>query len=119
NSQPSWPLYQPRERIAGSNQPPAPRVDPTLEALDAKALVEAAKYAGDRDTDALIVTRHEHIVFEKYWHGTGFDTVADGESFARVVLALAAGAALSERKLHWPDEPIGYFITAWHDEPRG
>ena len=119
NSAPSWPLYQPRERIAGGDQPPPPRVAPEVEALDAKALADAAKYAGDRDSDALIVTRHEHIVFEKYWHGTGFDTVTDGQSFARVVVALAAGAALSQRKLHWPDEPIGYFITAWHDEPRG
>jgi CubicO group peptidase (beta-lactamase class C family) len=65
------------------------------------------------------VSRHEHIVFEKYWHGTGFDTLEDGQSFARVVAALAVGAALSERKIHWPDEPIGYFIPSWHDDPRG
>ena len=119
NSGPSSSLYQPRERVAGSNQPPAPRVAPELEQLDAKALEAAAAYAAERDSSALIVSRHEHIVFEKYWHGTGFDTVADGQSFARVVAALAAGAALSQRKIHWPDEPIGYFIPAWHDEPRG
>jgi len=119
NSGPSSSLYQPRERVAGSNQPPAPRVAPELEQLDAKALEAAAAYAAERDSSALIVSRHEHIVFEKYWHGTGFDTVEDGQSFARVVAALAAGAALAQRKIHWPDEPIGYFIEAWHDDPRG
>ena len=35
------------------------------------------------------MSRHEHIVFEKYWQGTGFDTLEDGQSFARVVTALA------------------------------
>jgi CubicO group peptidase (beta-lactamase class C family) len=119
NSAPSLPLYQPRERVAGGNQPSAPRVAPELEGLDAKTLQAAAAYAADRDSSALIVSRHEHIVFEKYWQGTGFDTVVDGQSFARVVTALAAGAALSQRKVHWPDEPIGYLVASLHDDPRG
>jgi CubicO group peptidase (beta-lactamase class C family) len=119
SSGPSSALYQPRERVAGGNQPTAPRVDPQLESLDPRALEAAASYAGERDSSALIVSRHEHIVFEKYWHGTGFDTLEDGQSFARVVAALAVGAALSERKIHWPDEPIGYFISSWHEDPRG
>jgi CubicO group peptidase (beta-lactamase class C family) len=119
DSDPSSSLYQPRERIAGGNQPTAPRVDPLLESLDPRSLEAAASYAGERDSSALIVSRHEHIVFEKYWQGTGFDTLKDGQSFARVVAALAVGAALSERKIHWPDEPIGYFISPWHDDPRG
>jgi CubicO group peptidase (beta-lactamase class C family) len=112
-------LYQPRERIAGGNEPPAPRVAPELEALDRKALETAAAYAAASDSSALIVTRHDHIVFEKYWHGTGFDTVADGQSFTRLVVALAVGAALSRRQIHWPDEPLGNFIAEWHDDPRG
>jgi CubicO group peptidase (beta-lactamase class C family) len=112
-------LYQPRELIAGGNEPPAPRVAPELESLDRKALETAAIYAGEHDSSALIVSRHEHIVFEKYWHGTGFDTVEDGQSFSRVIVALAVGAALSHRQIHWPEEPIGNFITQWRDDPRG
>ncbi len=112
-------LYQPRERITGGYQPPEPRVAPELESLDRSALEAAAVYAGERDSSALIVTRHEHIVFEKYWHGTGFDTLEDGQSFARVLAALAVGAALSHRQIHWPDEPVGNFIAQWHDDPRG
>jgi CubicO group peptidase (beta-lactamase class C family) len=112
-------LYEPRELVAGSSQPPAPRVAPELESLDGKSLEMAAAYAADRDSTALIVSRHEHIVFEKYWHGTGFDTVEDGQSFSRILVALAVGAALNRRQIHWPDEPIGAFITQWHDDPRG
>jgi CubicO group peptidase (beta-lactamase class C family) len=112
-------LYQPRELVAGGNEPPAPRVAPQLESLDPKSLEAAADYAGEKDSTALIVSRHEHIVFEKYWHGTGFDTVEDGQSLSRVVVALAVGVALSRRQIHWPEEPIGTFITQWKDDPRG
>jgi CubicO group peptidase (beta-lactamase class C family) len=112
-------LYQPRELVAGGNQPPAPRVAPQIESLDPKSLEAAADYAGEKDSTALIVSRHEHIVFEKYWQGTGFDTVEDGQSLSRVVVALAVGVALSRRQLHWPEEPIGTFITQWKDDPRG
>ena len=112
-------LYQPLELVAGGNEPPAPRVDPQLESLDPQALQAAADYAGEKDSTALIVSRHEHIVFEKYWHGTGFDTVEDGQSLSRVVVALAVGVALSRRQIHWPEEPIGNFITQWKDDPRG
>ena len=112
-------LYQPRELVAGGNEPPAPRVAPQLESLDPKSLEAAADYAGEKDSTALIVSRHEHIVFEKYWHGTGFDTVEDGQALSRVVVALAVGVALSRRQIHWPEEPIGTFITQWKDDPRG
>ena len=112
-------LYEPRERIAGGNQSVAPRVAPESESLDPRALEAAAAYAEKTDSTALIVSRHEHIVFEKYWHGTGFDTVEDGQSFSRVVVALAVGAALSRRQIHWPDEPIGDFIPEWRGDPRG
>src|SRR5690348_5585903 len=61
-------LYEPRELIAGGNQPAAPHVEPGLEGLDTRSLDTAAAYAGKTDSTALIVSRHEHIVFEKYWH---------------------------------------------------
>jgi CubicO group peptidase (beta-lactamase class C family) len=112
-------LYEPRERIQGSNEPMAPRVAPELESLDPRSLETAAAYAAQKDSTALIVSRHEHIVFEKYWHGTSFDTLEDGQSFTRVVVALAVGAALSRRNIHWPEEPVSAFITEWGNDTRG
>ena len=112
-------LYEPRELVTGSNDPAAPRVAAQLESLDPQSLQTAAAYAEQKDSTALIVSRHEHIVFEKYWHGTSFDTVEDGQSFSRVVVALAVGAALSRRQIHWPDEPVEDFIPEWRGDPRG
>lgn len=111
-------VMQPRERIAGSDEPLAPRVVPELEALSSKSLQDAAAYAQQQEATALIVSRHEHIVFEKYWRGTNFNTVEDGQSLARIVVALAVGAALSHRQIHWPGEPIGYFISSMGNDPR-
>ena len=112
-------LYQPRERIAGSNQPSEPRVAPELEALDSKSLQDAATYAEQQGSTALIVSRREHIVFEKYWQGTDFNTLEDGQALSRIVVALAVGAALSHRQIHWSGEPIGYFVDSLRADPRG
>ena len=109
----------PRERVAGANEPPAPRVAPELESLDRHALEEAARYAGEHGSQALIVSRHDHIVFERYWHGTSFDTLCDAQSFTPLLAALAVGVAISHRRIGWPDEPVGALIGEWQDDPRG
>lgn len=114
---PEW--YRPRERVAGAEQPPAPRVAPELESLDAQALAAAAAYAGAQGSLALIVARHDHIVLERYWQGSTFDTLTDAQSFTRVLAALATGIAISHRRIAWPDEPIGYLVHELAHDRRG
>jgi CubicO group peptidase (beta-lactamase class C family) len=112
-------FYTPRVVVQGGNQPPAPREKPDAEQLDSAALQSAADYAEKQQSRALIVTRHGYIVFEKYWQGSNLDTVVASPGLGRVVAALATGVAISERKIGWPDEPIGYLIPAWSKDPRG
>src|ERR1700759_3399178 len=95
----SAPLYLPRERVAGGNEAGAPRVAPGLEKLDARALEEAAAYAGAPPPRALIVSRHDHIVFERYWQGTDFNTVSDAQAFTPLLAALATGVGISHRAI--------------------
>ena len=117
-----WTRYRappPREQVAGGNEPTAPRVTPQTELLEPEALEAAARYAGEHRSLALIVSRHDHIVFERYWQGTGFDTPADAQSFTSLLAALAAGAAFSHRLIAWPDEPVGAFISEWSHDARG
>ena len=109
----------PRELLAGGNEPPAPRVAPELESLDRNALQAAAAYAGEHGSRALIVSRHDHIVFERYWQGSSFETLTDAQTFTPLLAALAAGVAISHRRIGWPDEPIGAFIAEWRQDPRG
>lgn len=112
-------FYEPRELVSGGNQSPAPRVAPASESLDLKALEAAADYAGSHHSRALIVSRHGYIVFERYWQGTHFDTLIDSRSLGRVILALVTGSAIFERRIGWPDEPIGLLLRQWRDDPRG
>jgi CubicO group peptidase (beta-lactamase class C family) len=115
----SAPLYQPRERVLGGNEPPAPRVAPDTELLDAQALEQAARYAGEHGSRALIVARHDHIVFERYWQGTNFDTLSDAQSFTPLLAALATGVAVAHRLIGWPDEPLGLLLSEWSADARG
>jgi len=111
--------YQPRELLRGGNEPPAPRVAPELESLDGRALGTAADYASAHGARALIISRHDHIVYERYWQGSSFDTLSDARGFTPVLAALAAGVALSHRLIAWPDQPLAYFVPEWGHEPRG
>lgn len=112
-------LYQPREQLRGGNEPPAPRVLPGAELLDVRALEEAARYAGEHGAQALIISRHDHIVFERYWHGSSFTTLIDAGTFTPLLAALAIGHALSHRQIGWPDEPVGVLLPEWANDPRG
>jgi CubicO group peptidase (beta-lactamase class C family) len=114
---PGW--YQPRELLRGGNQPPAPRVSPELESLDAGALEAATTYASTHHARALIISRHDHIVYERYWQGSSFDTLSDAGGFTPVLAALAAGVAFSHRLIAWPDQPLLYFVPEWRNDPRG
>ena len=116
-SLPAW--YEPRELVAGGNEAPAPRVAPELEALDAHALASAAAYAAAHDSLALIVERNDHIVFERYWQGSSFDTATDARAFARLLPALLTGIAIAHRRIAWPDEPLRYLLREWKADARG
>jgi CubicO group peptidase (beta-lactamase class C family) len=111
--------YQPRELLKGANEPVAPRVAPELEQLDTQGLEDAAAYAAAHGSRALIVSRHDHIVFERYWQGTHFDTLADAQGFTPLLAALATGTAVSHRMIGWPDEPVSAFLAEWSRDPRG
>ncbi|HYM43539.1 MAG TPA: serine hydrolase [Steroidobacteraceae bacterium] len=114
---PAW--YEPRELVAGGNEAPAPRVAPELEALDGRALETAAAYAAAHDSLSLIVERNDHIVFERYWQGSRFDTLTDARAFARLLPALLTGGAIAHRKIAWADEPLRYLLREWKSDARG
>ncbi|MBV9619755.1 MAG: serine hydrolase [Gammaproteobacteria bacterium] len=112
-------LHTPRERLAGNNAPPVPRVAPASEGIAVSGLLAAAAYAAAHGSLALIVARHDHIVFERYWHGSRLDTRIDAQDMTAILGALATGVALSHRRLGWPDEPVGLLLPAWRQDARG
>jgi CubicO group peptidase (beta-lactamase class C family) len=110
--------YEPSEIIAGANGPSSPRVAPELEQLGAQALQAAATYAEEQGAKALIVSRHGHIPYEKYWDGTTFDTVIDAGAFNAALTAMMVGIAMEDRRIALVTEPVGNYIESFRERGR-
>jgi CubicO group peptidase (beta-lactamase class C family) len=114
---PLW-YYEPKERIGGGAGSPLPRATPEDAGIDREAFERAAQYAAPRNTHALLVARHGHLVFEHYWGGTDFDTLESAHSFNKTIVALAVGIALGEHRIRSIDEPAADYIREWDNDPR-
>jgi CubicO group peptidase (beta-lactamase class C family) len=66
------------------------------------ALEAASRDAAADGLQAMIVVRHDYVVYERYGHGFDADTVIDSGAFAQSLLALAAGIAAHDGKLAMP-----------------
>jgi hypothetical protein len=83
-----------RAPVIGGDAGGLAHAEPASEQLDASDLAQAASAAAaEPGFQALIVMRHEHVVLERYGHGTAADTVIDSGAMAQGVLGLLAGIA--------------------------
>lgn len=110
--------YEPSEVIEGAEGPSSPRVAPDLEHLGAQALQGAASYAEEQGAKALIVGRHGHIAYEKYWDGTTSDTVIDTGRFNAALTAIMVGMAMDDRKIALVSEPVGNYVESFRERGR-
>jgi hypothetical protein len=100
-----WPGFEaeqsagPRVLVGGGDAGGIPRVRPQEEHLDAAALEHASRDATADGLQALIVVRHDYIVYERYGHGVHADTMIDSGAFAQALVALAAGIAAHDDSL--------------------
>ena len=111
-------FYEPSDLIEGGDDYPPPRVQPEVEHLAAAALRSAEEYAGARHTRALIVGRHGHIVFERYWGDARFDSVIDAGAFNATITALMVGLALDDKKIGLIVEPVANYIEEFRADDR-
>jgi CubicO group peptidase (beta-lactamase class C family) len=110
--------FEPSQLIEGASDGQSiPRVDPEQEKLGRDSLDLAAQYANEHDAQALIIGRHGHIVFERYWNGAAADTVVDAGSFNATLTALAFGMATADRKIALTAEPVANYIESFRDPP--
>src|SRR6185295_2003778 len=90
--------------------PSPPRISLGEAGIDPAAVENAVAYASARNTRALVIGRNGHIVFEKYWGGTTFDTPERLSGFAPVLIALAAGSAMNDRLIPSLDQPLSNYV---------
>ena len=99
--------------------PSPPRIPLGEAGIDPAAVENAVAYATDRNTRALIVGRNGHIVFEKYWGGTNFDTPERLSGFTPVLIALAAGSAMNDRLIPGLDQPFADYVPTFAEGSSG
>lgn len=89
-------------------------VAPEDHGMDAAALAEiedqvAAAYPQVR---SVLIVRHGHLVYEKYWHGLDPTSGHDVRSVTKSVVATLVGIAIAEGKIKGLDQTIGELLAA-------
>jgi len=111
-------FYGPRAPLKAASSA-APLLRQSVAPTDEAALRQALSYAQKTQTKALIVARGETVIFERYWDGTGPDTLSQSQSMAKPVIALLAGLMEDAGMLAPLDTPVATFLPVWANDPRG
>ena len=90
--------------------PSPPRIPLGEAGIDPAAVESAVAYASARNTRALVIERNGHIVFEKYWGGTTFDTQEQLSGFTPVLIALSVGSAMNDHLIPSLDQPLSNYV---------
>lgn len=84
--------------VAGGNMPALPPLAPQDAKLEPAALEAAALIAQGAGSDALLIARNGHVLFERYWKGTAFATPVGAGAWQGVIDDLLVGALVNDRK---------------------
>ena len=99
--------------------PSPPRIELGEAGIDPGAVGNAVAYAGDRNTRAFVIGRNGHIVFEKYWGDTTFDTPERLSGFTPVLIALAVGSAMNDHLIPSLDQPLSNYVPTFAEGSSG
>jgi CubicO group peptidase (beta-lactamase class C family) len=112
-------LYQPSAAIQGGNGPFFPAAASSELTIPAAVLDEAAEYAQEHNSVALLVLHRGQVLLERYWQGLDSETLFSVRAMTRSMLGPLVGIALAEGALKSLDEPVANYLTEWAEDPRG
>jgi len=92
--------------IAGGDGGGLPRSEPGQEGFDPEALEAAGEAAFRGDTSELLITRHGHLVYERYERGADSGTLVLGGELSQALLMIAAGIAVTQHGMSMPAPPL-------------
>ncbi len=111
--------YEPTETVGGRQQDDLPVASPEQLTIDRGALAQAAAFAAEQGSQALIVVHQGVIQLEQYWQGADRETRFNPQSMSKSVLGLLMGIAIHERHINSVDSRVGAYLKEWADDPRG
>ncbi|WP_394730081.1 serine hydrolase domain-containing protein [Altererythrobacter sp. GH1-8] len=110
--------YDPVAEVAGDPQA-YQLATPEEAGIAPTAIVAAEAWAKAQNSTALIVARDGRIVHERYWQGSGRDTLFNPQSMSKTLTAMLVGTAIARGEIASVEEPISTYIAEWADDPRG
>ncbi len=110
--------YEPKEVVKGGFDAPLASVAAAEADLDLAVLEEAAAWAREKNSVALVVLRHGRIAFERYFDGFTADRTTNSYSMAKTLLGLLIGVALDEGAIGAIDDSISRYVPEWADDER-
>jgi CubicO group peptidase (beta-lactamase class C family) len=91
---------------------------PESQGMIASRLESAWADLKDRQTTALLVVRHDRIVFERYAPGFNRNRPHSTASLAKALVGgVSLMVAMGDRRLG-PDDPASRFVPQWRDDPK-
>ncbi len=95
------------EPIAGGDAGGLPRAEASAEGFDATPFQAAVDWAGQERAGALLITRHGHLIIERYSGDVNVDALVKGGGLSDALVLLAAGIAVPQPGLAVPSaEPL-------------
>lgn len=80
---------------------------------DKKLLTEIEKL----NPTALLVVKHDKIVYEKYWEDYNQNSLTNSFSVAKTFIGLLIGIAIDEGKINSVDDPVSDYLPQYKDHP--
>ena len=112
-------VFRPTDVVKGAEGGDLPFVDADSWAIAPRAIDAAINHASTRNTNAFIVLQNGRVEVERYWGSATRDTVYNGSAVSAVTAALLIGIAIDEGHIETVDDPIGHYLPAWKEDPRG
>ena len=114
---PAFWWYDPLETVPGNPGPPLAVAAAKENPFSAAVLTAAADYAGNHNSDALIVLYDGAIVLEHYWNDAGPNQLIAAHSMTKSLTAMLIGHAIAEGFIESVDIPAARLLTEW-DTPQ-
>ena len=105
----SW--YDPLEQVAGDYR--TPLVVASSGSIPADVLDNAANYAEEHDSTALVVAHAGQIVFERNWQDNAPDSLFPTHSMTKVLPAMLIGHAIEDGFIGSADDPVATYVSEW------
>jgi CubicO group peptidase (beta-lactamase class C family) len=116
-----WPAsyYQPVVELPGDPGEFFPIAAADQLSIDNAALEAAAAWADEHNSAALLVLHRGVVQLERYWRDIGPDSLFTGRAMTRSLIPPLVAIAMQEGAIQTLDDPVGVYLAAWRDDPRG